>query len=685
MPNERHTGKDWLNYLLLGLFLYLAYLPLSSFLFALKNDALTENFPHKYFFSAALHAGYWPLWNPYINFGLPLYADPGFAFWHPLTWLFGTIGYNAYVLTAEILVYIWLGGIFMYSLGLFFGHTRLTAFLLALLYMCCGFFIGNLSHLNFLTCAAFLPLVTLTFLRLQTAFSPKRLLCCAFSIYLLAAGGHPAIPVATVYFLLFLLTGIVLTTKSASLLKTLTTAARTNLGLLLAVLGLISPILLSWLEIWPHFNRSAPVFQPAQQDLGFTPSSYLSFLFPFATTAHSTVFADDLSMRNGYFSFIALALFLVALFTKKNRYQRIFLVTGMVMLLLSLGGAVKVFIYSHLPLLQYIRTNGEYRVFALFSFIIVLSWPLDTLLKERTPSPLFKKIMAALAIVCLFTVTISLFFVRSSQFPAGPTGFTARIKLLLDTLPLAQRLLINATILLTLLAAWFLLRKKIPPQRLIPAILMTDLLIFCWLQLPVTGVQRRSPADIEACFSTIPPGIPLPRLTPIAANDQPGAPLQKIIGCWSYYSKQPGTPELCDYPTLFETTETYFQSRWPDSINKRPFVFLCQAKTDPTLTAFSPTQVRVMIAAASPAPDTLVLLQNDFPGWETQLDDHPVPHIRMYGAFMGIPVPGSGSHHFGYRFTAPRIKWYLLVFLVTAAILTGWTFAKKTTRGPADR
>src|SRR5277367_2980438 len=105
MPNERHTGKDWLNYLLLGLFLYLAYLPLSSFLFALKNDALTENFPHKYFFSAALLPGHWPLWNPYINFGLPLYADPGFAFWHPLTWLFGAIGYNVYILTVEILVY----------------------------------------------------------------------------------------------------------------------------------------------------------------------------------------------------------------------------------------------------------------------------------------------------------------------------------------------------------------------------------------------------------------------------------------------------------------------------------------------------------------------------------------------------------------------------------------------------
>src|ERR1700748_2700273 len=110
MPNSRITGKDWRNYGLLGLFLLLAYLPLSSFLFALKNDALINNFPNKYFFSAALHAGHLPIWNPYMNFGLPLYADPGFAFWNPITWLFGLIGYNIHWLTVEVLVYIWLGG-----------------------------------------------------------------------------------------------------------------------------------------------------------------------------------------------------------------------------------------------------------------------------------------------------------------------------------------------------------------------------------------------------------------------------------------------------------------------------------------------------------------------------------------------------------------------------------------------
>ena len=127
MRPDQNTRREILNCLLLGLFLYIAYLPLSSFLFALKNDALTENFPNKYFFSAALRSGHLPLWNPYINFGLPLYADPGFAFWHPLTWIFGLIGYNVHTLAIELLVYIWLGGIFMYQLGRYFLHAVVSS------------------------------------------------------------------------------------------------------------------------------------------------------------------------------------------------------------------------------------------------------------------------------------------------------------------------------------------------------------------------------------------------------------------------------------------------------------------------------------------------------------------------------------------------------------------------------
>jgi hypothetical protein len=654
------------NCLLLGVFLYLAYLPLSSFLFAVKNDALTQNFPHKYFFSAALHSGFLPLWNPYVNFGLPLYADPGFAFWQPLTWLFGFIGYSVHMLAIELLVYIWLGGIFMYRLGLFLGHSRLTALILGMLYMCCGFFIGNLAHTNFLTCAAFLPLVTLKFLKLQASFSPGHLLQTTLACYLLAAGGHPAIPIGALYFFATILVAYLITARRGTWRPR--QAIRTNLLLLLAVLGLTAPIFLSWSEIWPFFNRCSPVFQSDFQDLGFTLPSYLSFLFPFATTARSSFFGTDPSMRNGYISFIGLALFLVALTGKKNRLQITFLIGGIVMLLLSLGAPVKNLLYSNLPLLRLIRTNGEYRVFALFSFILVLSWPLEALLKQGDPKNLpFSRSMAILGIIALVTLGFSAPFVH---FPAVPSkDFAGAIKSLLDGLGLPTRLFINAALLVILISVYFLLRKTIPPGKLIPALLTTDLLLFCWMHLPVTGVQRRSASDIESLYASVAPGIPQPRLSPIADNTRSAEHLEKIIGCWSYYSKQPGTPELCNYPTLFTATEDYFRSALPDSLNKRPFLFIEHAATLPDLIRFSPENIE--IRASSPIPDTLVLMQNDFPGWRTTIDGRPIPHIKVYRSFIGIPFDGSG-HLFTCRFTGPRLYWYLGLALLTIAVLYGW-------------
>src|ERR1700710_1306979 len=103
------------------LVLFIAFLPVSTFLFFLKNDAFNGYFPPKFFMSESIHAGYLPLWNPYINFGIPQYGDMSSGYWSPVTWLIAsTVGYNAYSFTVELLFYILLGGLGMYKLtGIF--------------------------------------------------------------------------------------------------------------------------------------------------------------------------------------------------------------------------------------------------------------------------------------------------------------------------------------------------------------------------------------------------------------------------------------------------------------------------------------------------------------------------------------------------------------------------------------
>lgn len=702
MPGNRDTSKHWRDYLLLGLFVFLAYLPLSSFLFALKNDALTANFPQKYFFSAALRSGHLPLWNPYMNFGLPLYADPGFAFWNPFTWVFGGFGYTVGLLSLEVLVFIYIGAIAIYRLSHTLGHSRLTGLLLGFMYSGCGFFIGNLTHINFLTGAAFLPLAVSGFLRLQSDPTPKRFLSASLAIYFVTAGGHPAIPFASCYFFLLIAVGWI-TTGPRPLRNSLPRFLRTNALLLLTSLILASPILLSWLEILPHITRSTPAYQPNEVIVGFSIPAFLSFLMPVAATAYSPNFLALQTMRDAYFSLPGIVLLVYALFTGKNRLQRIFLLAGLGMLLLSLGGPLKGILYSHLPPLNYITNNGEFRVFAILSFLIVLSWPLDRLLTGGMPLSTLAPILNGLMIIGSFAALLALFL--SWNYPPPPTHlrFVDQIKYWLDNIPFGPRLFFNSLMLLALLSLWRLASRHLKPGLILPVILTADLILSCWVVLPITGVQRRSPAVVQALLDSAPRGIPRPALIPLEVFHPPTPDFDSILGHWQYYSKQPGTPWQCGYPTLLINTYAYYNSPLSTDINLRPFLFLTRKDKQPLLRTFSPTRIDATVAANAPAattpaanatdtaspaaPDTLILLQNDYPGWETTVDDIPRPHTTPYLSFIGVPLPADGrSHQVSYRFRPYWITGYWLIALGGALTLIFLIWKKSPpTRAARDR
>jgi Bacterial membrane protein YfhO len=640
MPVIRFHRKRIYIYFILLLFLVIAYLPLSAFLFALKNDALTANFPNKYFFSAALHSGYIPVWNPYINFGLPLYADPGFAFWNPVTWLFGWIGYSVPMLTVEILFYIWLAGISMYELGKWLGHSSRISFSMAIMYMCCGFFVGNLQHTNFLTCAAFLPLVIKTWLNLQKSFNIQKLLFCEAALYMMATGGHPAIPFGCLYFLFFLQVAIIIfDTPAENRIRTILRSLKANLILFIGFIALAAPFLYSYIEIYSRFTRSATVIQSSYSDTGFDPASYLSFIFPFSTTATSAVFNNDPLMRNGYFSLVGLICLGTVLLRRKNGNQKIFLFSGIAMLMLSLGGTVKEFLYPLLPLLDHIRTNGEFRVFGLLSFIVAGSYMIAELL-EGGQIKQFNRVLMILAGIS--TTIVLCWFVFSApgihKSTESVKSFLHRIKWLLDEMSFFDRIFINAVMIILITTGYFLLKKRIRIRILLPLLVMTDLIIFNWSQLPVTGVQLLSPWAIQHYFSGVPAGIPKPELEPIIRNQSPETKLPKVVGCWSYYSKQPGTPFQCSYPSILNSTSTYFKSPLPDSINQKPFIFTTNPgiKNKLQILTFSPSEINLTVSAEE--KDTLILLQNNYFRWKATVNSKQVTVVPAAIAFMSIPL-----------------------------------------------
>ncbi len=213
-------------------------------------------------------------------------------------------------------IYFWQGSIYVA-----FGKARLTlsAFTLHLrhsMHVCQHVFRGFLwaafSHIKLITSAAFFCLLllqsVLQLLELRFFTGNSALLSLAF--YGVCMGGHPAIPLASLYFLCVILLSFYLgyaPDKTINIKKTfLFLCVSAVLFLLLA-----SPMLYSYGSIWKLYNRNSTQQSFDIINTGFGLSSLISFLFPFTTTAHSGLFNNDVAMRNIYFSLPAVNKFVL--------------------------------------------------------------------------------------------------------------------------------------------------------------------------------------------------------------------------------------------------------------------------------------------------------------------------------------------------------------------------------------
>jgi hypothetical protein len=361
------------------LILFFAYLPVSTFLFFIKNDAFNGYFPPKFFMSESIHSGYLPLWNPYINFGLPQYADMSSGYWSPVTWLIAsTVGYNAYTFTQEILLYILIGGIGMYKLTGYWNIESKIKLLAGVAYMCCGYNVGHLQHFNWLSGAAFLPWCMWAYLQLNKNGSIKNFLLAGLLFYLFISSAHPGLVIGALYFFIAVAVFLFVNNEERrSFSKNLRFTGYKNI-LLFAILALLSTgLIIGYFDILPYFSRGQKpgLHESLQNPTSF--QSWLSFVMPFSITKNDSFFATDISMRNVYMGLILALFFFLSLVQQKDRWQKFLLGTGALFLLLSSGGIFKTIAYKMIPLIGYVRLDGEFTLFALFCFILVAAIQLN--------------------------------------------------------------------------------------------------------------------------------------------------------------------------------------------------------------------------------------------------------------------------------------------------------------------
>jgi len=638
--------------------------------------------------SESLHAGFLPLWNPYINFGIPQYGDMSGGYWSPVTWLIAaTVGYNAYTLTLEVLLYILLGGIGMYQLTGIWKLNSSVRIIAATAFMCCGYNVGHLQHFNWLSGAAFLPWCFWSYLLLLKTFSVKNTVRAVLLFYLLVSSAHPGITIGSFYFFLGVLIYYTLSNESNLPLqlrfKKLTILHFTFLLLLVLVsAGMIS----GYLDIMPFFVRGEKISLADSLSNPTNFKSWISALLPFATVKNNEFYNTDPSMRNSYFSIALLLFFLFACVNKKNGWQKFLLITGGAFTLLSTGGIFKTFAFQFIPFIGYVRLNGEFRIFGLLCFIIIGAMALNQFIEQKKSFSGVIKWIYYLVGVALMTFTIFGLYIAINSKQSIlvnissiniQSGMTGKLKYLVDSITFYDTIFIQGFIQLFIL---FKIKQSIQLNKwdLLKNIVVADMILACLLNIPFTGAGKASLGQVQSVINRSPKGIPIPILQPIKNIDTLSSEEEAMLGDWSFYNKQIGVTTQVSYPIVLKNMTEYFKNykNFPnDNFLNRPFIFieapLSAIEADNLkIQSFNPN--KIVVIAKVDSLTNIILQQNYYPHWFYQNGTIKRPIEKAGLSFMSAPAT-KGQNNISFTFEPTVVKWGMLLsaflFLIYCLIL----------------
>lgn len=611
-------------YLLLAALVLIAYLPVSSLLFGLKNDAYTGYFPPKFILSELVWAKQAPWWNPYINFGYPFYGDMSAGFWSPFTWITIALGgYNAYSFTFEVLGYLVLASWGFYRLGKRWNWASEVRIILALAYACSGYMVGHLQHVNWISGAAILPWVCAVYWRIwDLEKSCERGLWLGFWMFLLVSTAHPGISIAAVYFLICIALLQCLSIASRSK-HAVIHVVKTHGWAILAFLLFSAGMLAGYADILPWFERGEKLSLTRALEHPSGPSTWMSFFAPLVTVRADAWMPTDISMRNWFMGIFPLLCLLPFHSVTRKKQVWGWLLIGLLFLALSAGGWVKMIAYHVLPGLGYVRLNGEFRIFTMLAWLIASGYTFQAIwaYREAFRVGLVRR-MNVLRLLAFIFLLIGIFewwpldTSGTSQTTVSTNGTTLgeRIKYWMDTVTMHDMWMIQALVTASAVISigWALRQQQL---RWLRYVLLGQSILFAWLLLPFTGVGKMSTHQIQAWIEKSPAGVPIPVNDLTEANRAPEGWPAATLGHWSMYSKAIGPWEEVPYPITLRSGRALFETATFAGTSK-PWAYIKsvnQTEIPVVVKSYSPTKIELQWI---PTIGNLQIFQVNYPAWK---------------------------------------------------------------------
>jgi hypothetical protein len=698
------------------------YWQVAFFRYTLKWDDVDQYFPWRYFVSECLRNDVLPFWNPYQHWGYAMHADPQSGVWYPVVWVISLLhGYDVYANQFDFMLHIVLGGIGMFLLVNRFVNDRRVAFLIGCSYMLSGFFVGNAQHLTYMVSGAWIPFVLFYYSKIYGGVTWRNTIACALCFFMMTTGGYPAFTIVVAYALLVIFLVKIVSEyrkKNAAVAKRFFFY---NLLFLFVSVLLCSGSLLSAYISKDYILRSSKLPLEIVNFNPFSPQSLISLMLPLASAKNPQLLGTNISMSNMYFGIVMLAVFIVALFRKKTRFEKIVLFTGLFFLLAAFGKytPVRALLYYLVPLMNLFRFPSIFRLFALICFLIVTAFSLKDLLAGMNAKRL--KVIAGILIAAYAIVIVVSFFNANLELPV-----LDNFNHFVNGLSFKESILLQSLVAFILLLLFFLtIKKNAINFSAISALMLIDLFIAAQLNIPTTVTGNVKTSFLARQLKKAPQGFPIP--ANIAAENYCDTTVH-IASLWknmNLWNKQPaydgfnsfkmkGYYQMSDEPQvilpLLKNSIAFFsgsRSYYADTIKETELL-----KSDPShlffheqekdafilkdsngdsmakadFTSFKPDDI--VVSTSTTKSQYFTLMQHDYPLWQVMIDGKPVEHFTSDYLFISTLVP-VGEHVVEFKFNNKGLKTAFIISSFSACVclvFLGFAgFRKRSSGIPTER
>ena len=652
-------------YLFIAITGILAFAPVSFMVKSLKNDLVALEYPINYFMSQCIHNGQLPYWFNTWGMGFPLQSTLTWGIFSTPQMLFCSLfDYNMYALHLEFMSFVVLSGWGMYFLlRRHFNTDSIVAQLLSIGYMLSGFTVGSSQWMLYITATALIPFTLHAFLQLLKAPSTRNAFFFAILYTVMFTSVYAAFNIITTYalalvFIFFLLQPGRETVRPKVIRFTI-------LGVALAGL-LCLPAFYYTVELLSYMERGSVITtRPAFFNSNYLhPLSMGSVLFPLSSTRMSFPNTEGtlLDSYMGLFTLLIIPLSLRMAIKEKNRIALFLFGASLIFLFLSFGPMTPLrSSLNVLPGFAYFRNPGMIRMYFIFLLMLFIACSLrDRSLKEifsssdtRSRRILFFT-FAGLGLACIAVVL--------SHIDAANSVSLSSIGELFRNLSYSQSLFINAILQLVLLPGLYLLWKT-GRFGLMKCLLSADLIINSLLCMPSFAVSSYSPGEVNHILLSQ-KGFPVQH---VRVSESEAVYTDQRLNSWNnvnIFHKEISSAETYRGPLTLKEYAT--DSLHPSLLFQNLPAFTKDSSSIASILLQTPLHIRVSVQSL--VPDSLIILQNYFPGWKAFYNDKEISIIkRDFG--MSIPIPaGKGLVDFKYQRNFIWI-WALLLHVIVLVSL----------------